>query len=144
MDNARFDTAALERLAGRSKDSAGQSSLSFIDRLTAGTKDDASDDSIHHTQTNADAGLDRGGLDRKLYQQCEELETFIIKILIKSMRGTVQKSSLIDSGLAGGMYEDMLYDEYAKSYSKNAGFGFAKMAYDELTGRRAQVDSLTN
>jgi flagellar protein FlgJ len=32
------------------------------------------------------------------------------------------------------MYEDMLYDEYAKSFAKNAGFGLAEMAYRELSG----------
>ena len=71
----------------------------------------------------------------KLYEQCQELETFLIKNLIKSMRDTVQKSNLIDTGFAGGMYEDMLYDEYAKSFSKNANFGFAEMAYRQLAGK---------
>ena len=70
----------------------------------------------------------------KLYELCMELETFLIKSLIKSMRGTVQKSELIKSGFAGEMYEDMLYDEYAKEYAKNANFGFAEMAYRELSG----------
>ena len=69
----------------------------------------------------------------KLYELCLELETFLVKNLIKSMRSTVQKSSLIESGLAGEMYEDMLYDEYAKTFSRNANFGFAEMAYRELS-----------
>jgi len=68
----------------------------------------------------------------KLYELCQELESFLIKNLIKSMRSTVQKTKLIDTGFAGEVYEDMLYDEYAKSYSKNANFGFAEMAYREL------------
>ena len=72
----------------------------------------------------------------KLYGLCLELETFLIKNLIKSMRSTVQKSELISTGFAGGIYEDMLYDEYAKTYAKNANFGFAEMAYRELAGQR--------
>ena len=48
------------------------------------------------------------------------------------MRSTVQKTKLIDTGFAGEMYEDMLYDEYAKSLAKNANFGFAEMAYKDL------------
>ena len=72
----------------------------------------------------------------KLYELCMELETFLIKNLIKSMRGTVQKSGLIDSGFAGELYEDMLYDEYATAFAKNANFGFAEMAYRDLTGLR--------
>jgi flagellar protein FlgJ len=30
------------------------------------------------------------------------------------------------------MYEDMLYDEYAKDFTKNAGFGLAESAYLQL------------
>ena len=68
----------------------------------------------------------------KLYEACMELETFLIKNLIKSMRSTIQKNSLIDTGFAGEVYEDMLYDEYAKAYAQNANLGFAEMAYREL------------
>jgi flagellar protein FlgJ len=75
----------------------------------------------------------------KLYEQCLELETFLVKTLIKSMRGTVQKSGFIDTGFAGQMYEDMLYDEYAKDFTKNAGFGLAETAYLELTGQRGKL-----
>jgi len=72
----------------------------------------------------------------KLYEVCMELETFLIKNLIKSMRSTVQKTGLIDTGFAGQVYEDMLYDEYAKSFAQNANLGFAEMAYRELAGMR--------
>jgi flagellar protein FlgJ len=74
-----------------------------------------------------------------LYEQCQALETFLIKNLLSSMRNTVQKSGLMDGGFAGKMYEDMLYDEYAGVYAKNAGFGFAELAYLELTGQRGKV-----
>lgn len=74
--------------------------------------------------------------DERLYEACVELETFLIKNLIKSMRDTVQKTNLIDTGLAGEIYEDMLYDEYAGKVSRSAGFGLAEMAYRELSGQR--------
>ncbi|MDR1862617.1 MAG: rod-binding protein [Treponema sp.] len=75
----------------------------------------------------------------KLYEQCLALETFLIKNLISGMRNTVQKSELTDTGFAGKMYEDMLYDEYAKEFTKNANFGFAEMAYLELSGQRNKI-----
>ena len=68
----------------------------------------------------------------KLYQLCLELETFLVKNLITGMRNTVQKSGLIDEGFAGKIYEDMLYDEYAKDFTKNASFGLAEQAYRQL------------
>jgi flagellar protein FlgJ len=75
----------------------------------------------------------------KLYEQCEALETFMLKILVKGMRGTVMKSDLMDTGFAGEMYEDMLYDEYAKKLSKNTDFGLAELAYLDLTGQRGHL-----
>jgi len=74
----------------------------------------------------------------KLFEMCQEFETLLIKNLIKSMRSTIQKTDLIDTGFAGQVYEDMLYDEYAKDYAKNAGFGFAELAYLELSGQRGK------
>jgi flagellar protein FlgJ len=75
----------------------------------------------------------------RLYEQCEALETFLVKTLLTGMRNTVQKSGFIDEGFAGKMYEDMLYDEYAKDFTRNAGFGLAELAYLELTGQRGKV-----
>ena len=74
-------------------------------------------------------GIDK---DDKLYQLCLELETFLIKNLLTSIRNTVQKTGLVEEGFAGKMYEDMLYDEYAKDFTKNAGFGLAEQAYKQL------------
>ena len=74
----------------------------------------------------------------KLYEQCLELEIFMVKTLISSMRNTIQKSGLIEEGFAGKMYEDMLYDEYTREFTKNANFGMAEMAYLELTGQRGK------
>jgi flagellar protein FlgJ len=75
----------------------------------------------------------------KLYEQCLALETFLTKTLISGMRSTVQKTGLIDDSFAGKMYEDMLYDEYAKTYTENAKFGLADLAYLELTGQRGRL-----
>ena len=74
----------------------------------------------------------------KLYEQCLALETFLVKNILTAMRKNVMKSSLIDTGFAGEIYEDMLWDEYAKDYTKNAGFGLADLAYLELTGQRGR------
>ena len=72
--------------------------------------------------------------DDRLYQLCLELETFLVKNLLTSMRNTIQKSGLIDEGFAGKVYEDMLYDEYAKDFTRNASFGLAEQAYLQLKG----------
>jgi flagellar protein FlgJ len=96
------------------------------------------------TAVNSDAPRITAGtahIDKtsKLYEQCVELEIFLVKNLINSMRSTVQKSGLIDEGFAGKIYEDMLYDEYARDFTKNANFGLAEQAYLELSGQRGKA-----
>ena len=83
-------------------------------------------------EQKVDGALSETDTDDKLYNLCLELETFLVKNLLTGMRNTVQKSGLIDEGFAGKMYEDMLWDEYAKDYTKNAGFGLADQAYQQL------------
>ncbi|MDR1930275.1 MAG: rod-binding protein [Treponema sp.] len=81
-------------------------------------------------------GKDDPQFDRALYEQCEALETFLVKNMLSQMRKTVIKTNLIDTGFAGEVYEDMLWDEYAKEYTRKADFGFAELAYRELRGKR--------
>lgn len=79
----------------------------------------------------------RGGatIDRssKLYEQCQEFESIFVNMMLKEMRGTVEKSGLIDGGQAEDIFSDMLYDEYAKDMSKTAGFGLSDAVYIELS-----------
>jgi flagellar protein FlgJ len=93
------------------------------------TKENAAEGSISDGRRVTGSEIDKND---KLYQLCLELETFLVKNLLTGMRNTVQKSGLIDEGFAGKMYEDMLYDEYAKDFTKNAGFGLAESAYLQL------------
>jgi len=72
--------------------------------------------------------------DRELFEVSLELETILVQNLLRSMRNTVQRTNLIDTGFAGEIYEDMLFDEYARLLTRSAGFGFAEMAYRELSG----------
>ena len=112
---------------------AGVSDFAETLRRTAAIQTPASESPIPDPRSSAIDKTD------KLYEQCAELEIFLVKTLISSMRNTIQKSGLIDEGFAGKMYEDMLYDEYARNLAKNANFGMAEMAYLELTGQRGKT-----
>jgi flagellar protein FlgJ len=110
-----------------------QNFAEILKKTASGSQNDNAD--------SAGTSSPKSSIDKtdKLYEQCLELETFLVKTLISSMRSTVQKSGLIDEGFAGKMYEDMLYDEYAKDFTRNANFGLAEQAYLELTGRRGEI-----
>lgn len=73
--------------------------------------------------------IDRQG---KLYEQCQEFESLFVQMMLKEMRATVNKSGLIDGGYAEEIFDDMLYEERAKSMTRNAGFGLADQIYLEL------------
>ena len=96
------------------------------------------DAGVSHREDKKTAPSSNAPIDKedKLYQLCLELETFLVKNILTGMRNTVQKSGLIQEGFAGKMYEDMLYDEYAKDFTRNANFGLAEMAYRQLSGRQ--------
>lgn len=149
----------ITQVASLNRDSAGLQALERLssrvsDTPAAGTRfaetlDAVSSKSLVAAQGAAanDGGLGSGRagkaqlVDRssELYEQCRELETFLMKTLLKEMRKTVPEGELGDNSFAGKMYRDMLDDEYAAGLSKNAGFGLADMAYLELSGQRGKV-----
>jgi Rod binding domain-containing protein len=69
----------------------------------------------------------------KLFEQCQEFESIFVKMMLKEMRNSVDKSdSLLNGGWAEDIYQDMLDDQYSKSMAKNAGFGLADQLYKQL------------
>lgn len=72
-----------------------------------------------------------------LYEKALELESYFIKIMLSSMRGTLSGTSAYgtEKSYAQKMYEDMMFDELAVSVTKNAGFGLADQVYIELTSK---------
>ena len=70
----------------------------------------------------------------KLKEACRDFEALFIKQMLDTMRKTVNKSGMLDGGMAEDIFEDMLYDDYAKSMADTGSFGIAKMMYRELSG----------
>jgi Rod binding domain-containing protein len=69
----------------------------------------------------------------KLFEQCREFESIFVKMMMKEMRNSVDKSdSILNGGWAEDIYQDMLDDEYSKSMAKTAGFGLADQLYKQL------------
>jgi len=96
--------------------------------------------SFHETLTDA---LRNGGsapagnvkhkkLEKRLWDTCIEMESLLVGKMLKEMRKTVPKTGWMNGGFAEEIFEDMLYDEYATSLSRNSNLGMAKMLYDEL------------
>ncbi len=76
--------------------------------------------------------IDRSG---DLYQACVEFEALFIKQLLTAMRETVPKDGLLDGGMGRDIFEDMLYDEYAKKMAQTASFGLADTIYLQIASK---------
>ncbi|GHU78646.1 hypothetical protein FACS189462_3660 [Spirochaetia bacterium] len=135
LDQNRFSLESLSIVRSNAAENSSVTGNSFADILTKAQNDES------ETFPSSIGNFHKAKIDKtgKLYEQCEALETFLVKNLITGMRNTVQKSGLLDQGFAGEMYEDMLYDEYTRDFTKNANFGLADIAYLELTGQRGKL-----
>ena len=58
--------------------------------------------------------------EKKLYDSCVEMESFLWKNVLKAMRQTVNKYKLIDGGPAEEIFTDFLYDEYSMLCAKSS------------------------
>jgi peptidoglycan hydrolase FlgJ len=72
----------------------------------------------------------------ELYKACLDFEAIFIKQMLNVMRKTVQKEGLLDGGLSEDVFEDMLYDEYAKKMAETAQFGLAETMYLQINHRK--------
>ncbi|MDR3237433.1 MAG: rod-binding protein [Spirochaetia bacterium] len=76
---------------------------------------------------------DKEAYKEKLMDACHDMEAIFISKMLKEMRKNVDKSEWLHGGFAEEIFEDMLYDEYAKQVSRNADMGLAKMLYNEMS-----------
>lgn len=68
----------------------------------------------------------------KLYKTAVEFESLFIKQMLNAMKKTVNKTGLMEGGMAENIFEDMLYDEYAKKMAETSKFGLAETIYKQL------------
>lgn len=69
---------------------------------------------------------------KRLREVSKDFEALMINQMLKEMRKTVNKSDLINGGMAEEIFEDMLYDEYSKEFSKTKTFGLSDIIYNQL------------
>ena len=65
---------------------------------------------------------------QRLREVAAEFETLFVKQVVDSMRATLNPDNhLVDTGMAGEIFQDMLYDEYSATLAKTGGFGLADL-----------------
>lgn len=102
---------------------------------TYSTEVDKSSAPIGAAANSATSSSSTKSIDRtsKLYEQSLELESYLVKMMLSSMKSTLSTSGLNgEKSYAQSTYEDMMYDELAVQMTKSAGFGLADQIYLEL------------
>lgn len=77
---------------------------------------------------------------KKLFDASVEFESIFVKMMLTEMKKSVDKSGLIHGGYAEDIFEDFLYDEYAKNISKNESLGMAEQIYSTLSKSLPKLD----
>ena len=77
---------------------------------------------------------------KKLFDASVEFESIFVKMMLSNMRKTVDKSGMINGGYAEEIFEDFLYDEYAKKISQNESLGIAEELYKTLSKSLPKLD----
>jgi flagellar protein FlgJ len=72
----------------------------------------------------------------ELYKVSQDFEALFIKQMLDVMRKTIHKEDdLLGGGLGQDVYEDMLYNEYAKKMAATAQFGLADIIYKQVSSK---------
>jgi flagellar protein FlgJ len=87
---------------------------------------------LNHISSRGARSLAPATEDSKLKDACRDFEAIFIKQMLDSMRKTVQKTGLIDGGMAENIFEDFLYDEYSKVMAKTGSFGIQDLLYRQF------------
>ncbi len=72
--------------------------------------------------------------EKEVYDRSVEMESFLWKQVLNSMKQTINKSKLIDGGQTEEIFTDFLYDEYSMMMAKKSGTGIADTLFKQLSG----------
>ena len=94
---------------------------------------------LFREKLNSDGSVNQSKLEpreKKLYDSCVEMESFLWKQVLNEMKKTINKHKLIDGGHAEEIFTDFLYDEYAMNLAKNANTKLSDDMFKQLSGYR--------
>ncbi len=78
---------------------------------------------------------------KRLFQTAVEFQSIFISQMLKSMRSMLHRDQeLLYAGNQQDIFEDMLYDEYAKKMSSSSTFRLADQIYEELSRALPPLD----
>jgi flagellar protein FlgJ len=84
--------------------------------------------------SDPDTGKATDITDKKLLDVCYEMESIFIGQMLKTMRKTVMETDFFGKSMMKDVFNDMLYDEYAKNMARTDQLGLALQIYKQVRG----------
>ncbi|MGB9679429.1 MAG: rod-binding protein [Thermoanaerobacteraceae bacterium] len=69
----------------------------------------------------------------KLKEECKNLESQFVSIMLNEMKKTIPKDPLTGDDFATDVFTSMLYDKYSEVLTQNSSFGLAEEMYKQLS-----------
>jgi flagellar protein FlgJ len=70
--------------------------------------------------------------DKKLLEVCYEMESIFIGQMLKTMRKTIMETDFFGKSMMKDVFNDMLYEEYARNMARTDQFGLARQIYSQV------------
>ncbi len=71
-----------------------------------------------------------------LFKACQEFESLFINEIFKSMRRTIPRDTLLETGMAEDIFQGMMDEEMAKEAARKNSFGLATMLYHSFVNNK--------
>ena len=88
--------------------------------------------SLFKRETDIEADIKQHPKRERLWKAAQEMESFMVKMMLSEMRSSLPGTRLTQKNRAEEVFEDMLYDERAKSMAKGGQYGIARPLYDQM------------
>ncbi|MBN2651220.1 MAG: rod-binding protein [Spirochaetales bacterium] len=69
----------------------------------------------------------------RLMEACKDFESIFVKMMLDSMKKTVEKSDLLPENQSQKVFEDMLYKSYSEKITETNSFGLAQKIFDQYS-----------
>ena len=96
--------------------------------------DAVSADMIRFNATQIYPELPTGSNEDRLRAVATEFEVLLAKQMLDTMRATLSpENDMFHGGMAQDIFEDMLYEEYARMMAKSGSLGVAEIIYNQYS-----------
>lgn len=105
---------------------------------------DLSQTTVNFAKDNPKVDANPGMDEAEIRKVAQDFESLFLEIVLKSMRGTVSKSGLVDGGNGEEIFRSMLDGEYAKSMASQGTSGLADSIANQMMNLvNQQADKIT-